>query len=34
MGPGRAGHRRIIPIIGGTVSEPKVTGCVPNLGPN
>lgn len=32
MGPGRAGHRRIIPIIGGTVSGPKATGRVLNLG--
>ena len=32
MGPGRAGHRRIIPIIGGTVSGPKVNGAILNLG--
>lgn len=31
MGPGRAGKRRIIPIIGGTVSG-RVTGKILNLG--
>lgn len=31
MGPGRAGQRRIIPIIGGTVSG-QVTGDILNLG--
>jgi hypothetical protein len=32
MGPGRAGHRRIIPIIGGTVSGPELSGHILNLG--
>jgi len=32
MGHGRAGHRRIIPITGGTVSGPKATGRILNLG--
>ena len=32
MGPGRAGHRRIIPIIGGTVRGPKLAGRILNLG--
>lgn len=32
MGPGRAGQRRIIPIIGGTVSGPCATGRILNLG--
>lgn len=32
MGAGRAGHRRIIPIIGGTVSGPKLSGKLLNLG--
>ena len=32
MGPGRAGQRRIVPIIGGTVSGPALTGRVLNLG--
>jgi hypothetical protein len=32
MGPGRAGHRRIVPIIGGTVSGPELSGRILNLG--
>lgn len=32
MGQGRAGDRRIIPIIGGTVSGPKLNGRILNLG--
>lgn len=32
MGPGRAGMRRIIPIIGGRVSGPLINGRVLNLG--
>jgi hypothetical protein len=32
MGPGRAGHRRIIPIIGGTVTGPSLSGRILNLG--
>jgi hypothetical protein len=32
MGPGRAGQRRIIPIIGGTVTGDRVRGEVMNLG--
>ncbi|MDA7425665.1 DUF3237 domain-containing protein [Thalassococcus lentus] len=32
MGPGRAGQRRIIPIIGGTVSGPRLSGKIVNLG--
>lgn len=32
MGPGRAGQRRIIPIIGGTVTGDRVKGEVMNLG--
>jgi len=32
MGDGRAGHRRIIPIIGGTVRGPKASGRILNLG--
>lgn len=32
MGPGRAGHRRIIPIIGGTVSGPELSGRILTLG--
>ena len=32
MGPGRAGHRRIIPIIGGKVEGPKINGTILNLG--
>ena len=32
MGQGRAGHRRIIPIIGGTVSGPELSGRILNLG--
>jgi hypothetical protein len=32
MGPGRAGHRRIIPIIGGTVSGPELSGRILRLG--
>ena len=32
MGAGRAGARRIIPIIGGTVTGPKLNGRLLNLG--
>ncbi|MBF9044360.1 DUF3237 family protein [Rhodobacterales bacterium HKCCE4037] len=32
MGPGRAGQRRIIPIIGGRVEGPEISGQVLNLG--
>jgi len=32
MGTGRAGQRRIIPIIGGSVSGPKISGKILNLG--
>ena len=32
MGKGRAGQRRIIPIIGGTVSGPEISGRILNLG--
>jgi len=32
MGPGRAGQRRIIPIIGGTVTGPLFRGRILNLG--
>ncbi len=32
MGDGRAGQRRIIPIIGGTVTGPKLQGKILNLG--
>ncbi|WP_407491940.1 DUF3237 domain-containing protein [Pseudooceanicola sp. MF1-13] len=32
MGQGRAGHRRIIPIIGGRVEGPKLNGKLLNLG--
>lgn len=32
MGPGRAGNRRIIPIVGGTVSGPLLSGKVLNIG--
>jgi hypothetical protein len=32
LGQGRAGKRRIIPIIGGTVSGPSIQGKVLNLG--
>ena len=32
MGPGRAGQRRIIPIIGGTVEGERLSGKVLNLG--
>jgi hypothetical protein len=32
MGAGRAGHRRIIPIVGGTVTGPVFSGKVLNLG--
>lgn len=32
MGAGRAGNRRIIPIIGGTVTGPKIQGEILNLG--
>lgn len=32
MGPGRAGNRRIVPIIGGTVEGTRIRGEVMNLG--
>ena len=32
MGQGRAGHRRIVPIIGGHVSGPRLNGKILNLG--
>ncbi len=32
LGPGRAGLRRIIPIIGGTVAGPRLNGRILNLG--
>ena len=32
MGEGRAGKRRIIPIVGGRVSGPKLNGTILNLG--
>ncbi|QFT59344.1 hypothetical protein FIU94_10965 [Sulfitobacter sp. THAF37] len=32
MGPGRAGQRRIIPIVGGTVAGPLLQGRLLNLG--
>lgn len=32
MGLGRAGHRRIIPIVGGTVSGPRLSGKILDLG--
>lgn len=32
MGSGRAGQRRIIPIVGGTVSGPRLNGRLLNLG--
>ena len=32
MGPGRGGHRRIVPIIGGTVSGPRLSGRLLDLG--
>lgn len=32
LGPGRAGERRIIPIVGGTVSGPRLQGRILNLG--
>jgi hypothetical protein len=32
MGQGRAGGRRIIPIVGGTVSGPRLSGRILNLG--
>ncbi len=32
MGPGNAGLRRIIPIIGGTVTGPRLSGRILNLG--
>jgi len=32
MGPGRAGIRRIIPIVGGTMSGPKLQGKILNIG--
>ena len=32
MGQGRAGQRRIIPIVGGTVTGPRLQGTILNLG--
>ena len=32
MGPGRAGLRRIVPIVGGLVSGPRLNGKILNLG--
>ena len=32
MGPGIAGQRRIIPIVGGTVTGPKINGKILNVG--
>lgn len=32
LGPGRAGQRRIIPIIGGRVEGPELSGTILNLG--
>ena len=32
MGTGRAGHRRIVPIIGGRVEGPRLNGRILNLG--
>lgn len=32
MGPGRAGQRRIIPIVGGTVAGPRLNGRILDLG--
>ena len=32
MGPGRAGHRRLIPIIGGSVEGPLLSGRILDLG--
>jgi hypothetical protein len=32
MGDGRAGRRRIIPIVGGTVTGPRISGRILNLG--
>ena len=32
MGPGRAGQRRIIPIVGGRVEGPRLSGRILNLG--
>ena len=32
MGPGRGGHRRIIPIIGGRVEGAELSGSILNLG--
>lgn len=32
MGPGRAGERRIIPIVGGTVDGPLLTGHILDVG--
>ncbi|MBO9465455.1 DUF3237 domain-containing protein [Tropicibacter sp. R15_0] len=32
LGPGRAGQRRIIPIVGGAALGPEITGEVMNLG--
>ena len=32
MGPGRAGQRRIIPILGGTVSGERLSGRILNIG--
>jgi hypothetical protein len=32
MGQARAGHRRIVPIVGGRVTGPKLSGTILNLG--
>lgn len=32
LGPGRAGERRIIPIVGGSVAGPRLTGRILNVG--
>lgn len=32
LGPGRAGQRRIIPIVGGTAKGPLITGAILNVG--
>lgn len=32
MGPGRAGERRIIPIVGGAVTGPELSGRILNVG--
>lgn len=32
MGPGRAGQRRIIPIVGGIVTGPRLSGRILNVG--